>query len=68
MSAVIDVKWNGKKFPIEFRNARELETTTVKELKANIQRMTGIADTSLMRLIAFGGKTESCAHSRREKF
>lgn len=55
MSAIIEVKWNGKKFPVEFQSIKELETTTVKHLKAYIQRMTGINANSI-RLQAFGGK------------
>lgn len=55
MSAIIEVKWNGKKFPVEFQSVKELETTTVKHLKAYIQRMTGINANSI-RLQAFGGK------------
>lgn len=55
MSVSIQVKWNGKKFPVEFQSVKELEATPVKELKAHIQRMTG-ADPATMRLQAFGGK------------
>lgn len=56
MSAMIEVKWNGKQFPVEFASVRDLEKTTVKELKSNIQRVTGISDTHSMKLNAFGGK------------
>ncbi len=55
MSAIIEVKWNGKKFPVEFQSVKDLETTTVKDLKSYIQRMTGINSNSL-KLQAFGGK------------
>lgn len=54
MSANIQIKWNSKKFPIEFPSVKDLETTSVKDLKTHIQRMTG-ADPSTMRLQAFGG-------------
>ncbi|KAI8096057.1 hypothetical protein BDF21DRAFT_407370 [Thamnidium elegans] len=53
MSVSIQVKWNGKKFPVEFQSVKELEVTPVKELKAHIQRITG-ADPATMRLQAFG--------------
>ncbi|GAA5798834.1 hypothetical protein EDC94DRAFT_397421 [Helicostylum pulchrum] len=54
MSVSIQIKWNGKKFPVEFQSVKELEVTPVKELKAHIQRMTG-ADPATMKLQAFGG-------------
>jgi hypothetical protein len=54
MSAILEVKWNGKRFPVEFQDAKELETTTVRDLKTCIQRMTG-ADPSCMNINAFGG-------------
>lgn len=54
MSVSIQVKWGRKKFPVEFHSVQDMEATPVKELKAHIQRMTGV-DPSSMRLQAFGG-------------
>lgn len=55
MSAILEVKWNGKRFPLEFESAQDLQQTTVKELKSLCQRITG-ADPSTMKINAFGGK------------
>jgi hypothetical protein len=55
MSAILEIKWNGKRFPIEFRNAKELEGTSVKDLKSICQRITGV-DPENMKINAFGGK------------
>ena len=55
MTATIEIKWNGKRFPVEFHNVKELESTSVRNLKAHIQRMTGV-DSSQIQLQAFGGK------------
>ncbi|CAO3657183.1 unnamed protein product [Mucor hiemalis] len=53
MSATIEVKWNGKRFPVEFQTTKELETTSVRDFKWYIQRMTGV-NPSTIRLQAFG--------------
>lgn len=53
--ATIDVKWNGKRFPVEFRSTKELESTSVKDFKLAIQRVTGV-NASVVKLQAFGGK------------
>ncbi|KAI7896184.1 uncharacterized protein EV154DRAFT_492633 [Mucor mucedo] len=53
MSATIQIKWHHKKFPIEFASIKDLEATTVKDLKTHIQRLTGLEPSS-MKLQAFG--------------
>lgn len=58
MSATIEVKWNGKRFPVEFQTTKELETTSVRDFKLYIQRMTGV-NPSTIRLQAFGGMCNS---------
>lgn len=55
MSAILEVKWNGKRFPLEFATSNELQQTTVKELKSLCERITG-AEPSTMKINAFGGK------------
>lgn len=54
MSPILEVKWNGKQFPIEFRNEKELERSTVKDVKSICQRITGV-DPKYIKLYAFGG-------------
>ncbi|KAI7899196.1 uncharacterized protein BX663DRAFT_521759 [Cokeromyces recurvatus] len=53
MSAVLQVKWNGKYFPLEFETTKQLEQTQVKELKSYCQRITGIHPSN-MAIYAFG--------------
>ncbi|CEP17025.1 hypothetical protein [Parasitella parasitica] len=53
MSANLDIKWNGKKFPIEFSSAKELQQTTVRELKNICERFTGVSPSD-MKINAFG--------------
>lgn len=55
MSANLEIKWNGKKFPIEFSSVKELEQTTVKQLKNKCERITGVSAKD-MKINAFGGK------------
>lgn len=55
MSANLEIKWNGKRFPIDFSSAKELEQTTVKELKQICGRITGVSPRD-MKINAFGGK------------
>ncbi|KAI8637047.1 hypothetical protein BD408DRAFT_425214 [Parasitella parasitica] len=53
MAAHIEIKWNGKKFPIEFSSVKELQQTTVKELKSTCERITGVSPSD-MKINAFG--------------
>ncbi|KAI8975352.1 hypothetical protein BDF20DRAFT_822206 [Mycotypha africana] len=53
MSAILYVKWNGKRFPVEFTGTKELQDTTVRELKATCHHITGI-DPKFMKINAFG--------------
>ncbi|CAO0789878.1 unnamed protein product [Mucor circinelloides] len=53
MSANLEIKWNGKRFPIDFSSAKELEQTTVKELKQICGRITGVSPRD-MKINAFG--------------
>lgn len=55
MSASLEIKWNGKRFPVEFSSVKELEQTTVKELKQICERITGVNPRD-MKINAFGGK------------
>ncbi|KAF1799512.1 hypothetical protein V8B55DRAFT_1590312 [Mucor lusitanicus] len=53
MSASLEIKWNGKRFPVEFSSVKELEQTTVKELKQICERITGVNPRD-MKINAFG--------------
>ncbi|KAL9539936.1 hypothetical protein MBANPS3_009981 [Mucor bainieri] len=53
MSANLEIKWNGKRFPVEFSSAKELQQTTVKELKQICERITGVNPKD-MKINAFG--------------
>ncbi|ORE02047.1 hypothetical protein BCV72DRAFT_339002 [Rhizopus microsporus var. microsporus] len=53
MSAFIEIKWHGKRFPIEFNSIDDLKRTTVKELKTYCSQMTGI-EPDRIKLLVFG--------------
>lgn len=52
--ATIEVKWQGRRFNVEFDDS-ELETATVHDLKDKCQKITNI-EPSRMKLLAYGGK------------
>ncbi|KAI8976510.1 hypothetical protein BDB01DRAFT_838032 [Pilobolus umbonatus] len=51
MSVSIDIRYDGKQFPLEFENKQQLESTTVRELKELCEKVTGVHD---LKLSAFG--------------
>lgn len=57
MSALIEIKWHGKRFPIEFNSIDDLKRTTVKELKTYCSQMTGI-EPDRIKLLVFGGSVK----------
>lgn len=52
--ATIEVKWQGRRFNVEFDDS-ELETATVHDLKDKCQKITNI-EPARMKLLAYGGK------------
>ncbi|CAO3649702.1 unnamed protein product [Mucor fragilis] len=53
MAANLEIKWNGKRFPVEFSSVKELEQTSVKQLKQICERITGVSPRD-MKINAFG--------------
>ncbi|KAI8348874.1 hypothetical protein BD560DRAFT_410522 [Blakeslea trispora] len=58
MSTRLNISWKGKKFFVEFNSLKELNNTTVGELKKSCQRVVGL-DANLFDLFAFGARMNS---------